>query len=255
MNKKLTIVKVSGKIIEDPAQLKSFVKSFAAIKGAKLLIHSGAMMASQVAEKLGMPTKTINDRPIVDEKTLQLLVMVYGGLVNNRLVGLLQGRKVNAAGLTGADMNLITSVRQQIPDMGATGEVRQVNATMLGTLLDAGVVPVLAPLTHDGRGNLLFNETDALASEISKSLALRYDITLVYCFERRGVLLNVQDPDSVVPVLSRNRYKAFRDMGIIKDWFANKVDNAFSAIDHGVKEVIITNAVGIADLSQGTHIK
>lgn len=251
----LTIVKVSGKIIENPDLLKIFVKNFAAIKGKKLLIHSGAMMASQVADKLGLTIKMSNDRPIVDDKTLQLLVMVYGGLVNNQLTGLLQGRKVNAAGLTGADMGLIQSVRQREPNLGATGEVRQVNATAFSKLLDNGIVPVIAPFTHDGKGNLLFNETDALAAEIATALAMRYDITLIYCFERNGVLLDVNDPDSVVPMLSRSRYKAFRDMELIEGWFANKVDNAFSAIDHGVKEVIITSATGIADLSHGTHIQ
>ena len=252
---KLTIVKVSGKIVENPDLLKTFVKGFAAIRGKKLLIHSGAMMASQVADKIGVTIKSDNDRPIVDEKTLQLLVMVYAGLVNNRLVALLQGRKVNAAGLTGADMSLIQSVRQKEPDLGATGIVRQVNATALSRLLDGGIVPVIAPFTHDGKGNILFNETDALAAEVATSLAMRYEITLIYCFERNGVLLDVNDPDSVVPALTRSRYKAFRDMELIEGWFANKVDNAFSAIDHGVKEVIITSAAGIANLNHGTHIQ
>ena len=152
-------------------------------------------------------------------------------------------------------MNLITSVK--IPDgkLGDTGQVRHVNTEAIARLVDNNIVPILAPITHDGRGNLLFNETDALAAEISRALALRYDITLIYCFEKKGVLLNPDDPDSVVMELRHTRYKALRDMDIIKDWFVNKIDNAFTAIDHGVKEVIITCPSQMGSSDKGTHIK
>lgn len=253
----LTIVKVSGKIVENPDALKVFIKQFSAIKGRRILIHSGANLAGNVGQKMGIRTAHVDGRPVVDESTMKLLAMVYGGFVNKQLVTLLQGRNVNAIGLTGADGNLITSLRRSLNDvdMGQTGEVRNVNAKLLSMLLDAGMVPVIAPLTHDGKGNMLFNETDAMAAEIAKALATRYTITLVYCFEKKGVLTNEHDPDSVVPELRRTRYKTMRDMGIIKDWFVNKLDNAFSAIDHGVKEVVITNAANLANTSLGTHIK
>ena len=255
MNEKLTIVKVSGKIVEKADELRTFVKAFAGIKGKKLLIFSGNMMAQDIGNKLGIKTKLIDDRPVVDAGTLKLLTMVYGGLVSRLFVSLLQGNKVNALGVTGADMNLITSIKIPNSKLGETGQVRHVNTAGIAQLLDADIVPVLAPITHDGRGNLLFNETDALAAEIARALALRYDITLIYCFEKKGVLLNPHDPDSVVAELRRTRYNALRDMDIIKDWFINKLDNAFSAIDHGVKEVIITSPNQLGDPERGTHIK
>jgi len=255
MNQKFTIVKVSGKIVEKAEELRTFVKAFAAIKGKKMLIFSGNMMAQDIGNKLGIRTKLIDDRPVVDAGTLKLLTMVYGGLVSRLFVSLLQGNKVNALGVTGADMNLVTSAKILGSKLGETGQVRHVNTEAIAQLLNAGIVPVLAPITHDGRGNLLFNETDALAAEIARALALRFDITLIYCFEKKGVLLNPRDPDSVVANLRRTQYKALRDMDIIKDWFVNKLDNAFQAIDHGVKEVIITSPTQLSTLDKGTHIK
>ena len=255
MNEKFTIVKVSGKIVEKADELRTFVKAFAGIKGKKMLIFSGNMMAQEIGNKLGIRTKLIDDRPVVDSGTLKLLTMVYGGLVSRLFVSLLQGNKVNALGLTGADMNLITSAKLPDGKLGDTGQVRHVNPAAIAQLLDAGIVPVLAPITHDGRGNLLFNETDAMAAEIARALALRYDITLIYCFEKNGVLLNPDDPDSVVAELRRTRYKALREMEIITDWFVNKIDNAFTAIDHGVKEVIITSPSHLNNSDKGTHIK
>ncbi|MBR6285017.1 MAG: acetylglutamate kinase [Muribaculaceae bacterium] len=258
MKEKLTIVKVSGKIIESPEALKVFIKSFTSLSGHRLVIHSGSDLASTVADRINVRIKTFDSRPIVDSGTLDVLTMVYAGLVNKQLVALLQGRKVNALGITGADLNIITSVKQPLlggTDMGSTGEVRQVNAQALSRLIDGGVTPVIAPLTHDGKGNLLFNETDAMAAEVAKALAHRYNVTLIYCFKEKGVLLNIDDPDSVVAELKRTRYKAMREMDIIKDWFVNKLDNAFSAIDHGVSEVIITNATQLAKPNLGTHIR
>lgn len=255
MNENFTIVKVSGKIVEKADELRTFVKAFAGIKGKKMLIFSGNMMAQEIGNKLGIKTKLINDRPVVDAGTLKLLTMVYGGLVSRLFVSLLQGNKVNALGVTGADMNLVTSARLTDGTLGDTGQVRHVNTAGIAQLVDAGIVPVLAPITHDGRGNLLFNETDALAAEIARALALRYNITLIYCFEKKGVLLNTDDPDSVVAELRRTRYKAMREMDIIKDWFVNKIDNAFSAIEHGVKEVIITCPSQLGNPDKGTHIK
>ena len=258
MKEKLTIVKVSGKIVENPDLLKVFIRSFASLPGRRLAIHSGSNLASTLADKISVRIKTVDSRPVVDAGTLDVLTMVYGGLVNKQLVALLQGRKVNALGVTGADLNIITSVKQAPlggTDMGNTGEVRQVNAQALSQLIDGGITPVIAPLTHDGKGALLFNETDAMAAEVAKALAHRYDVTLIYCFKEKGVLLNIDDPDTVVAELKRTRYKAMREMDMIKDWFVNKLDNAFSAIDHGVSEVIITNAAQLANLKLGTHIK
>ena len=256
MKTQLTIIKVSGKIIENPEALKTFIKSVATIAGKKILIHSGAQLAGKVGARMGIKTQLVQDRPVVDENTLKLLTMVYAGYVNKQMVALLQGRKINALGVTGADLNLVQSVKQGFEgqDMGSTGTVRQVNTVAFSELLEKDVVPVIAPLSYDGETALLFNETDALAAEVAKALSNRFDVTLIYCFERNGVLLNVEDEDSVLAALRRTQYKNLRDMGIIKDWFINKIDNAFSAIDHGVKEVIITNAAHLDQPHLGTHI-
>ena len=254
MAEKLTVIKVSGKILEDPEALKTFIRQLAKVEGRKILIHSAAQLAQNIASKLGNNVAEAGGRPVMDTNAFNAYAMVYAGLVNKQLVALLQGRKYNAVGLTGADMNIITSSLAGKAN-GATGIVKQVNAPALSGLVDNGVMPVIAPFSHDGKGQLLFNETDAMAAETAKALAVRYEVTLVYCFTRNGVLLNVQDPDSVVPMLKRTQYKAMREMEIIKDWFVNKVDNAFSAIDHGVKEVVITSAAGLGDPKQGTHIR
>lgn len=255
MAEKLTVIKVSGKILENPEQLKTFLRQLAKIEGRKIIIHSAAQLAKTVGAKLGHNVNELGGRPVIDENAFNDYAMVYAGLVNKQLVALLQSRKYNAAGLTGADMNLITSAKKAGGTLGATGYVKQVNAPTLSILIDNGILPVIAPFSHDGKGQMLFNETDAMAAETAKALAVRYEVTLIYCFTRKGVLLNVQDPDSVIPMLRRTQYKAMREMEIIKDWFANKIDNAFSAIDHGVKEVIITNADGLGMPKQGTHLK
>ena len=254
----LHIVKVSGKVIEQPELLKTFVKNFAALSGRKLLLYSGANLGQTVGAKLGVKNaKSYLGRPIVDQRVLDVMTMTYAGMVNTTLTALLQGRKIAAAGVTGLDMNLVTSVKQDLNghDMGFTGAVKQVNTAAFARLLDGGTTPVLAPLSGDGNGGILFNETDAMAAEIAKALALRYDVTLIYCFERRGVLLNPGDNDSVVATLKRTQYKALREMNIISDWFVNKLENAYSAIDHGVKEVVITNAAQLASPAEGTHIR
>lgn len=255
MAEKLTVIKVSGKIVENPDALKVFIRQLGKIEGRKIIIHSAAQLAKTIATKLGNSVSEFNGRPVIDSNAFNSYTMVYAGLVNKQLVALLQSRKYNAVGLTGADLNIVTSAKQPGEPNGATGSVKQINAPVLSLLVDHGAVPIIAPFSHDGKGQILFNETDAMAAEISKALAVRYDVTLVYCFTRNGVLLNVQDPDSVIPRLRRTQYKTLREMEIIKDWFANKVDNAFSAIDHGVNEVVITSAEGLGNAKQGTHIK
>ena len=255
MKDKLTVIKVSGKILENPDALKTFVVQLGKIDGKKIIIHSAAALGKTIAGKMGVNINEANERPVMDENSLNVYTMVYGGLINKQLVCMMQGLKYNAVGLTGADLNLITSTQQSDNDNNLTGKVKQVNSTVLSLLIDNGVIPVIAPFTHNGKGKLMFNETDAMAAETAKALAVRYDVTMIYCFTKNGVLLNVQDPDSVVPVLRRSQYKTMREMGIITDWFVNKVDNAFSAIDHGVNEVVITSASQLGIAKQGTHIK
>ena len=259
MRQKLTIVNVEGVVVENPENLKALIRDFAAIQGLKLFVHGEGTMASMVAEKMGINIRqTADGRDVIDDRVMDLVTMVYGGLVNKRLVAIMQWRGLNAAGLSGVDLNLVLSARvpSKPVDVGRMGMVKRVNSTMLIKLLDEGVVPVIAPLTHDGRGNLLNADVEMLAYEIARTLTIAYDVTIINVMgEKNGVLTNENNPDSVIPMLRRSQYKALREMGIIKPQAYGAIDRAFSAIDHGVSEVVIINASRFSDLSGGTHIK
>lgn len=259
MRKKLTIVNVEGVVVEDPENLRKLIRDFASIEGLKLFVHGEGTMASMVAEKMGITIRQATDgRDIIDDRVMDLVTMVYGGLVNKRLVAIMQWRGLNAAGLTGVDLNLVLSnkVPSKPVNVGRMGTVRRVNSSMLIKLLEEGVVPVIAPLTHDGKGNLLNADVNTLAYEIARTLTITYDVTIINVLgQLNGVLTNENNPDSVIPMLRRTQYKALREMGIIKPAAFPTIDHAFSAIDHGVTEVILINATRFSDLSSGTHIK
>ena len=259
MRKKLTIVNVEGVVVEHPENLRNLIRDFAAIDGLKLFVHGEGTMASMVAEKMGITIRQTSDgRDIIDDRVMDLVTMVYGGLVNKRLVAIMQWRGLNAAGLSGVDLNLVLSnkVPSKPVNVGRMGSVRRVNSTMLIKLLEEGVVPVIAPLTHDGRGNLLNADVTTLAYEIARTLTIAYDVTVINVLgEQNGVLTNENNPDSVIPMLRRTQYKALREMGIIKPDAYITIDNAFSAIDHGVTEVVLINSARFSDLQSGTHIK
>jgi len=259
MRKKLTIVNVDGIVVENPENLRKLIRDFAAIEGLKLFVHGEGTMASMVAEKMGINIRQTNDgRDIIDDRVMDLVTMVYGGLVNKRLVAIMQWRGLNAAGLTGVDLNLVLSSKVPVKpvNVGRMGTVRKVNSTMLINLLEDGVVPVIAPLTHDGRGTLLNADVKTFAYEIARNLTIAYDVTIINVLgEENGVLTNENNPDSVIPMLRRTQYKALREMGIIKSEAFPTIDNAFSAIDHGVSEVVLINAARFSDLTNGTHIK
>ena len=187
----LTIVKVGGKIVETPETLQALLRQFSALKGLKILVHGGGRTATEVAAQLNIPTQMVDGRRITDEEMLRVVTMVYGGLVNKQVVAQLQACGVNALGLTGADMDVIRSHRRQPVggvDFGFVGDVDRVDADRLSQLLDSGITPVVAPLTHNGQGSLLNTNADTMAAEVAKALAERYDVTLVYCFEHAGVL-------------------------------------------------------------------
>jgi len=190
MKEKLVIIKVGGKVVEEEATLNQLLNDFAAIQGNKILVHGGGRSATKIASLLGIESQMVNGRRITDAETLKVVTMVYGGLVNKNIVAGLQARGVNALGLTGADMNAIRSVKRPVKDVdyGFVGDVEQVNVSILGDLIKKGVVPVMAPLTHDGNGNMLNTNADTIAGETAKALADIFDVTLVYCFEKRGVL-------------------------------------------------------------------
>ncbi len=256
MKEKLTLIKVGGKIVEEDSGLKRLLDDFAAIDGFKVLVHGGGRSATKIASALGIESKMVDGRRITDLETLKVVTMVYGGLVNKNIVAGLQARGVNALGLTGADMNVIRSVKRPVKDVdyGFVGDVEQVDAAFLSDLIYKGIVPVLAPLTHDGRGNMLNTNADTIAGETAKALAARFDVTLVYCFEKKGVLRNENDDDSVIPRITRAEFEAYVADGIIQGGMIPKLENSFSAIDAGVSKVIITLASAI-DGKQGTVIE
>ena len=254
---KVTIVKVGGAIVEDNEQLAQLLTDFAAIPGKKVLVHGGGRRATKVAAALGIESKMVNGRRITDEQMLEVVTMVYGGLVNKNLVAKLQAKGVNALGLTGADMDVIHSHKRPVKDgvdFGYVGDVERANGKMLQTLIQEGITPVMAPLTHDGNGNILNTNADTIASETAKALAPYYDVTLIYSFEKKGVLSNPDDDNSVIPVITRSDFEKYQADGTIGGGMIPKIENALAAVDAGVKEVIITLATAI-DGKQETVIK
>ena len=254
---KVTIVKVGGAIVEDNEQLAQLLTDFAAIPGKKVLVHGGGRRATKVAAALGIESKMVNGKRITDAQMLEVVTMVYGGLVNKNLVAKLQAKGVNALGLTGADMDVIHSHKRPVKDgvdFGYVGDVERANGKMLHTLIQEGITPVMAPLTHDGNGNILNTNADTIASETAKALAPYYDVTLIYSFEKKGVLSNPDDDNSVIPVITRADFEKYQADGTIGGGMIPKIENALAAVDAGVKEVIITLATAI-DGKQGTVIK
>lgn len=252
----LTIIKVGGKIVEEPDTLAALIADFARIPGLKLLVHGGGRSATRLATQLGIEQKMVDGRRITDADTLRIVTMVYGGLVNKNIVTSLQAEGINAIGLTGADMDIIRSHRRPAGeiDYGFVGDVDRVDAQAIARLLDAGLVPVIAPLSHDGRGSMLNTNADTIASEVACALAPLFDTTLTFCFEKPGVLADENDDSSVIKKIDRATYQQLRDRNIIAGGMIPKLDNAFKALNSGVKEVIITKADAIAVPGSGTVI-
>lgn len=256
MKEKLTIVKVGGAVVEDEAQLEQLLKDFSAIEGRKVLVHGGGRKATKMAERLGIETQMVNGRRITDGPMLEVVTMVYGGLVNKNLVALLQANGVNALGLTGADGNAILSHKRPLKDgvdYGFVGDVDKGNGEMLSRLIEAGITPVMAPLTHDGEGHILNTNADTIASETAKALADYYDVTLIFSFEKKGVLRNPDDNESVIPVITHEDFEKYKADGTISGGMLPKIENALAAVDAGVSGVIITLATAI-DGKHGTRI-
>lgn len=257
MKEKLTVIKVGGKIVEEEATLHHLLDDFAAIEGYKVLVHGGGRSATKLAERLGIESHMVNGRRITDAETLRVVTMVYGGLVNKNIVAGLQARGVNALGLTGADMDVIRSVKRPVKDVdyGFVGDVEQINAGLLSELIHKGVVPVMAPLTHDGHGNMLNTNADTIAGETAKALSACFDVTLMYCFEKRGVLRDENDDNSVIAEIVPDEFRQLVDNGVIQGGMIPKLENSFQALQAGVSEVVITQASAIADKRGGTHIR
>ena len=256
MKEKLTIIKVGGKIVEETDTLNRLLSDFSAVPGYKLLVHGGGRSATRIAAQLGIESRMVNGRRITDAETLKVVTMVYGGLVSKNIVAGLQGKGVNAVGLTGADMGVIRSDKRPVKDVdyGFVGDVKEVRADVLVQLIRQGIVPVMAPLTYDGAGGLLNTNADTIAGETAKALSEAFDVTLMYCFEKKGVLRDENDDDSVIPVITPDLFRQYVDEGVIQGGMIPKLENSFSAVEAGVIQVIITSASAI-DGKSGTIIK
>jgi acetylglutamate kinase len=252
---RLTIIKVGGKVVEDSQSLNLLLDQFQKISGYKILVHGGGNTATEIAGKLGIETKMVEGRRITDAAMLDVATMVYGGLVNKKVVAGLQARNCNALGLTGADLGLVRAKKRPVQDIdfGYVGDVEEVNSRELRLLLKETVVPVIAPITHDGKGQLLNTNADTIASEIATELSAFYNVFLFYCFEKKGVLLDQNDETSVIFELDQMLFEQYKNEGIISAGMIPKLENAFRSKRKGVKEVLITNAQNIAT-GRGTRI-
>jgi acetylglutamate kinase len=248
----LFVVKIGGNVIDAGDALKAFLHDFAQVPGKKILVHGGGKIATAFGEKLGIVPNYINGRRITDDATLELVTMVYGGLINKRIVAALQSGGCNAIGLTGADGNVAPAVKRPVKgtDFGWVGDIKEsIETNTLELLLDNGLIPVLAPLTHDGTGQLLNTNADTIASAIAVSLSKKYKVRLVYCFEKKGVLENIEDSDSVISLITKEKYESLLQENKLFEGILPKIDNAFAAIGKGVSEVLIGDA---KDLLQNT---
>lgn len=237
----LTVVKIGGNVIDDASALDSFLQDFAAIKGAKILVHGGGKLATRNAEKLGIAPFFHEGRRITDAPMLEVAVMTYAGTINKSIVAKLQKHQINALGLTGADGNLISSKKRENTtiDFGLVGDVVSVNAELLQMLLKQDVVPVLCAVTHDGNGQLLNTNADAIASALAVACTGYYEVKLLYCFEKKGVLLDMKDEDSAIKNLTFKEYNELKLQGVIHSGMLPKLDNCFNALEQGVAKISI----------------
>ncbi len=249
----LYVIKIGGNVIDQDDVLLSFLAAFNSIRAKKILVHGGGKIATKIGDQLGIVSEYINGRRITDGKTLDLVTMVYGGLVNKKIVARLQSMSCNAIGLTGADANCLPADKREVKetDYGFAGDInmQQLPADSWLLFLQNNLVPVVAPLTHDSKGSMLNTNADTIASSIAVSLSRFYNVRLIYCFEKKGVLGNVEDNTSVIRLINRDIYLRLREENKLLAGILPKIDNAFAAIDAGVKEVLIGDA---KDLLQNT---
>lgn len=261
MKEKLFVVKIGGNVIDNEALLNKFLAEFSKIQAHKILIHGGGKIATSIGEKLGIEAKMVDGRRITDKETLEVVTMVYGGLVNKRVVSILQANGCNAAGFTGADGNVIKAHKRPVKevDYGFVGDVDQVNGPFLQTIISFGITPILAPLTHDQLGNMLNTNADTIASTVAVETAKYYDTELVYCFELKGVLRDFEDKNSVILDINPTEYMTLKDQGVISKGMIPKLDNSFDAINAGVSAVTICHADDLLDIvngaKKGTRLK
>lgn len=255
---KLYVIKIGGNVIDDEAALLSLLRQFAAINGRKILVHGGGKLATRMAEKMEIPQQIVEGRRITDAETLKIVTMVYAGHINKNIVARLQSMECNAIGICGADGGSILAHKRKHPslDFGFVGDVDTVNTVFLENLLEQPMAIVIAPVTHDGKGQLLNTNADTIAQEIARSLSAKYETQLIYTFEKAGVLLDINDTTSVINKLNRSYYKELKEpsegSSKIFAGMIPKLDNAFAALDSGVKVVIIGKAEQLQELIAGS---
>jgi len=256
--KELTVIKIGGNIVDQPAALEVFLKDFSKYPAPKILIHGGGVMASELSGKMGIEVKMQNGRRVTDLDTLKLVTMVYAGWINKSIVAILQKLGCNAIGLSGADGDLVPATRRspEPVDFGYVGDVNPVdiNSSLLESLLGRGITPVFCAITHDRNGSLLNTNADTMASSLAISLSRDFYTRLIYCFEKEGVLYDQENPDSVVPLITRANYQTMKDNGAITGGMLPKLDNAFAAIESGVSEVCIKHASNLGN-NKGTVLR
>lgn len=245
-NSTLNIIKIGGNVIDDDIQLDAFLEKFAAVPGKKILVHGGGKIATRISAQLGIEAKMIDGRRITDEPMLDIVTMVYAGLTNKNIVATLQKYNCDAIGLSGADGNVIKAVKRPVKeiDYGFAGDILadSVNSLAIKKFLDAGFTPVFSAITHNGSGQLLNTNADTIASALATALSDHYETSLIYCFEKNGVLLDVNDDSSVIENITASDYSRYKESGIISDGMIPKLENAFDAINKGVHSVYIGNA-------------
>lgn len=249
----LYVVKIGGNIIDDEHKLTAFLKDFSHLRGNKILVHGGGKLATRMAEKMNIPQQMVEGRRITDAETLKIVTMVYAGYINKNIVAQLQAMGCNAIGLTGADGNAIQAHKRVHPsiDYGFAGDVDMIHSSLFRNLLDAGLVPVVAPITHDKKGTLLNTNADTMAQELARSLSTFYPAELIYSFEKSGVLLDAADEASVIATITPAYYRELKEKGLVFAGMIPKLDNAFSALSSGVRKVIIGKAEEIHQLING----
>ena len=249
----LFIIKIGGNIIDDDAKLSSFLSEFASLEAKKILVHGGGKMATRLAEQAGITQQLVDGRRITDAETLKIVTMVYAGYINKNIVAQLQSHGCNAIGVSGADGNIIFAHRRVHPsiDYGFVGDIDSINTSMISNLLSENITLVVAPITHDGHGQLLNTNADTIAQEIAKAMSSEYDTSLIYSFEKNGVLTDVNDDNSVIRELHPSSYKKLKGEEKITAGMIPKLDNAFSALKSGVKKVVIGRAEHLKDLVTG----
>ncbi len=237
----LSVVKIGGDVIENTSELNKFLTFFSKIEGPKILVHGGGKLATQLASKLGITSKLINGRRITDADSIDIITMVYGGLTNKNIVAKLQANNCNAIGLSGADGNAIQAHKRPVKeiDYGFVGDIDGVNTKLIATLLNEGLTPVFCALSHDSKGQILNTNADTIASEIAIGMSKKFETTLYYCFEKKGVLLNIKDENSVVKHINTKKYQELLDQNIIADGMLPKLENCYHALHHNVDKVCL----------------